>query len=208
VEPGAVISVGFKWVGDKEVFVYDRGVYSHNAMLQAVYENFTQAEAVVTYNGDAFDIPWLNGQWLQHGFDPPPPVNSIDLIKTIRKLKLASNKLAYVGPLISNTYKVKHEGFELWKKVLDGDEKAWATMRKYNAKDVKVTEKLYLDIRPWIKNHPYLGEPGTNQDWECPKCGHNKGQHRGYRRTATTVTERMKCNRCGGWSKGKQRRIK
>lgn len=208
VKRGGIISVGFKWVGDKAVHQYDTHEYPKETMLAAVYEAYCEADAVVTYNGDSFDIPWLHGEWLRAGFPPPPPVNSIDLIKTTRKLRLASNRLEYAAPEISGTYKVKHEGFDLWKSCMAGDDKAWKRMRRYNIGDVKVTERYYLDIRPWIKNHPYLGEPkGTKGDWECPKCGHTKGQKRGYRRTATTMTERMCCNKCGGWSKGKTRRV-
>ena len=29
-------------------------------------------------------------------------------------------------------------------------------MEEYNIQDVQLTEALYLEMRPWIKNHPNL----------------------------------------------------
>jgi hypothetical protein len=38
-------------------------------------------------------------------------------------------------------------------------------MRKYNPKDVKGTEDVYLKLRPWIEGHPNLAI--YNDDGRC-----------------------------------------
>ena len=211
-ERGRVISIAWMYIGDKKVHQVDESKDSRSKMLEETHKAMSEADAIVTWNGDRFDIPRLMGEFLQAGLPPPPPVTSIDLIKTVRKLGLPSSKLSYVGPVLLGDYKVKHEGFSLWLKCMNEQHaeylSAWKKMRRYNVGDVKLTASLYGVLKPWIKNHPYLGEhKGTKGEFECPRCGETENyQHRGYRRTATTTTERIRCGSCGGWSKGKQRR--
>lgn len=212
-ERGRVISAAYQWVGDRKVHQVDESKDGRAAMFAELYKALSEADAVVTWNGDRFDLPRIYGELLQLGYTPPPPVASIDLIKTVRKLGLPSSKLSYVGPVLIGDYKVKHEGFELWLKCMNdrhvGHLDAWRRMRKYNIGDVKLTTALFEVLKPWVKNFPYLGEKkGTKGSFECPRCGETENyQHRGYRRTSTTTTERIRCGSCGGWSNGKQRRI-
>jgi hypothetical protein len=46
--------------------------------------------------------------------------------------------------------KREHEGFALWLKCEAGDAKAWKAMRQYNIQDVRLTEKLFEEYRPWL----------------------------------------------------------
>jgi len=169
-------------------------------MIRAAHELLSEADAVVTYNGDKFDLPKLNGEFVLDGLPPVPPVTSIDVIKTIRKMGFLMTRLAFIGPLLRVGEKVKHEGFDLWAKVIDGDPKAQERMRKYNIKDVVLLEKLYLKIRPFIKNHPHLGKEAR----ECGACGSNNVHSRGYRRTKYFKIQRLQCQSCGGWQDGKR----
>jgi hypothetical protein len=154
----------------------------------------------VTYNGDAFDLRKLMGEFIMTGLGPTPPLTSIDLLKSVRKLGLQSGKLAYVGPLLGLGGKVKHEGFELWTKVMAGDKAAQKRMTTYCKGDVTLTEKLYLKLKPFIRNHPHLGLVKA----DCGACGSNETQNRGYRRTKYFKIQRLQCNKCGSWSDGKR----
>ena len=44
-------------------------------------------------------------------------------------------------------------------------------MLAYNIKDVEILEKVYLKLRPWIKNHPNISLYLENEDETCPHCG-------------------------------------
>ena len=203
VTPGGLICWAAKWLDEKEVFFYSEWTHSKTEMLGAIHKLLDEADAVVTYNGDKFDLPILQGEFVTNGFKPHAPITSIDAVKTVRKFRFFMSKLAFVGPLLKAGAKMKHEGFDLWKSVMDGDPKAQAKMEKYNVQDVHVLEKLYIRIRPFIHNHPHLGETKT----ECGACGSSHVQLRGWRRTKAYKIRRTQCQDCGSWSDGTKVKI-
>ena len=206
IEPGRVIMVGVQWLEDdlpSKATVFTEWEYGHADMIRIVHDLISQADAVVHFNGDKFDLPILTGEFALLGLAPPPPLTSIDVLKTVKKFGLFMNRLAYVGPLFNVGEKIKHEGFDLWRSVLAGDPKARKRMEKYCAGDVTLTTKLYLRIRPYIKNHPHLGEHKA----ECGACGSNHVQFRGYRRTKTFKIRRIQCQGCGSWSDGTRTKV-
>jgi RNase_H superfamily len=203
LEPGGMICFAAKFVDDPEVHFYSEWTHGHAEMVRKAHELISEADAVVTYNGDKFDLPKLQGEFLLDGLAPPPPVTSIDVIKHIRKMGFLLNRLAFIGPLLRVGQKVKHEGFELWANVLKGDEKAQKKMEKYNIQDVVLLEKLYKKILPYIKNHPHLGKEARG----CGACGSNKVQSRGHRRTKYFRIQRLQCTSCGSWQDGTREKV-
>ncbi len=204
IEPGYIICVGAQWVGSQKSMFYSEWEHGRLPMLQAVHALLSEADAIVTYNGDRFDIAKLNGEFFLFKLPPVPPLTSIDLYKTIKKLGFASGKLAFIGPFLELGSKTTTPGFILWKKVIDGNANAQAKMKKYCLQDVKLTAKLYLRLRPYIKTHPYLSS--TKSD-ECGACGGKHLQSRGYRRTKTFRIQRIQCQSCGSWQDGKREKM-
>lgn len=205
VEPGRVICWAAKWVGKPGVMYMDeRG--GAKPMFEGIHALLCEADAVVTYNGDHFDLCKLDGAFVEHDIPPSPPPTSIDLYKTIKKLGYLSGKLAFVGPFLHIGEKVKHEGFGLWKACMAGDEAAWKRMRRYNRQDVVLLEGLYERLRPYIRNHPHLGLGGLSKE-ECPACGSLSTQSRGVRRTRSFLIKRMQCLSCGGWFQGERQKV-
>lgn len=204
VEVSRIICVAATWVGeDKAYFFADWLPGGRTAMLAGIYNMMAEADAVITYNGDKFDLTKLRGEFLLEGFPPLPPLTSIDLYKTVKKLGFQSGKLEFIGPFLGLGDKVKHEGFSLWTKVMEGDKAAQERMQNYCIGDVILTVKLYLLIRPYITNHPHMGEEAR----ACGACGSNKVQSRGYRRTKTFKIQRLQCTSCGSWQDGKRSKV-
>lgn len=193
-----------KWLGSNEKIFFSEWEHGHQIMVEAAHALLMEADAVVTFNGDRFDLPKLTGEFVLAGLEPVPPLTSIDTIKTVKKFGLFMNRLAYIGPLLKVGKKIKHEGFELWTSVMNGDAKAQARMKKYCIQDVVLTEKLYLKIRPFIRNHPHLG---NTKSTACGACGSHKVQSRGYRRTKTFRIQRLHCQDCGSWHDGRREKI-
>lgn len=204
IDSGGIICVGAKWLGEKETYLFSDWEHGHVDMLAAIHEMLSYADAVITYNGDRFDLPKLQGEFLMAGLGPTPPCTSIDVIKAVRKFGFFMNKLAFIGPLLAQGSKVETGGFKLWTDVMEGDPKAQARMAKYCKQDVVLLEKLYLKVRPFIRNHPHLGSVGGQQ---CGACGSTHLQKRGPRRTKMYKIQRLQCQTCGSWSDGVRKKI-
>jgi len=205
VAPSAPICFAAKFLGEKEVHFHSDWTDGHKGMIEAAHRLISEADAVVSYNGDSFDLRKLMGEFLLAGLTPPPPTTSIDLLKAVRKLGFQSNKLAYIGPLLQIGKKVANEGFSLWVKVIEGDAKAQKRMEKYNIGDIHLTEQLYKRIVPFISNHPVLGE--RTDKLACGACGSTKIQSRGCRRTRSFKIQRLHCQSCGSWHDGKRTKV-
>jgi hypothetical protein len=199
LKDGGTICVGVKWKGQKNATVYSDWEHGHQEMLEAVHALLSEADAVATYNGAAFDLPKLQGEFLMAGMMPAPPLTQIDIYKAVRKLGFISNKLDYIAPKLGVGGKVKHEGLELWLRVMDGDAGAQKRMARYCAGDVKLTERVYDRVLPFILNHPHMG---FTHQLSCGACGSTRTQSRGFRRTKASIIQRYQCQACGSWQDG------
>jgi hypothetical protein len=201
---GGLLCVGAKWLGQKETFLFSEWEHGHKEMLQLIHELMSTADAIITYNGDRYDLPKLYGEFLLYDLPPCPPCTSIDVIKAVKKFGYFMNRLAFIGPFLGIGGKMEHEGMALWTKVMDGDENAQKRMAKYCIQDVKLLEKLYLKVRAHIKTHPHMGRTGAEQ---CPSCGSSHAQSRGSRRTRAYKIQRLNCVSCGHWFDGTRSKI-
>jgi hypothetical protein len=198
---GGTICVGLKFKGERKVTVLSEWEHGYSTMIAETHRLISEADAVASYNGISFDMPKLMGCFLLEGLTPPPPPTQIDIYKAVRKLGFICNKLDYIAPLLGLGAKVKHEGLELWLKVMDGCPKAQARMAKYCAGDVRLTEAVYDRVLPYIANHPHLGDAQRDS---CGACGSSRLQSRGVRRTKANFIARQQCQACGSWQDGKR----
>lgn len=204
IEHGGMLCVGFKWFDEKQVTVLSDWRDGHANMVKGIHSAMSEADAIVTYNGDKYDLRKLDGEFLLAGLAPIPPVTSIDVIKTVKKMGYFMNRLGFIGPFLGLGNKIENGGFELWKHVEAGEEKAYRKMERYCKRDVTLLEKLYKKVRPYIRNHPHLGKFKA----ACGACGSNHVQSRGYRRTKGFRIQRIQCQSCGSWQDGKREGIK
>lgn len=202
VEHGGMMCFAAKWLGKSEVEFYSDHHDGKQKMLEEAHRLLSEADVVVTYNGDRFDVKRLNNEFLLVGMSPPKPYKSIDLIKTNKqRFDLPSRKLDYLVQQTGVGAKVKHQGFDLWVDCMKGDAKAWATMKRYNIGDVKITEKAYLHLLPWLTNAVHLGML-TASEHSCPYCGGKKLVRDGHHHTNATSYRLYRCSNCKGWVRG------
>lgn len=192
-----LLCAAWKWQDDSRI-QFERGP-KYGGLLDPIYEAIDMADAVVTWNGDKFDIPHLNREFLQRGYGPPKPFHSIDLLKTCRKtFMFPSNKLDYIASLLLGSGKTPHTGHQLWVDCMRGDAGAWELMEKYNRRDVWLTEQLYPIFKPWIKLHPNLRLVDSHEG--CPRCGTLRiPQKRGLRSTSISTYQQYQCQDCKSW---------
>ena len=203
IDPGGLLCFSWHWIGDKEFGFMSEWTDGKQAMAVKLRELLDEADGVITYNGNKYDLPKIRGHLMLEGLPPFAPPTSIDLIKTVKSLGFVMNRLAYIAPLLGVGQKMKHEGFQLWRSVLEGDHKAQARMQRYCIQDVRVTARLYKHVLPFITDHPHLGDNKS----ACGACGSDKIQLRGFRRTKYFKVQRLQCQDCGAWSTGKRTKV-
>lgn len=199
VTPVRILCVAYKWLGDSPA-VFSEWEHGQEGMLKGTFDLMSEADVIVHYNGDNFDIRHLQWQFARQGMVRPLPYKSIDLLKVVRRnFNPMSKKLDFVAQQLGIGKKVKHTGFELWQQVLEGDAKAQALMSRYAQGDVTLTEKLYLRLLPWLPNGVNLPLLAGN-DSGCPNCGSPKLKSEGDS-TFTALTEYAlySCVGCGSW---------
>jgi hypothetical protein len=212
VKPTEIICFSAKWLGGKMQFCssYDYSLEkiteeSKHNMVAVLWTLLDQADAIIHYNGQSFDIPHINREFLQQDMTPPSPYAQIDLYRTVRsRFRHASNKLDWVAQELGIGSKTTHEGFGLWERCLQGDPLAWARMERYNRQDVKLTEALYRRLLPWITNHPALNLI-TGTEHSCPVCSSLDLTKRGLAHTKTSTFQQWQCNECGSYSRSGKR---
>lgn len=198
-KPSRIICVASKWLGERAQVTteWDDGPVG---MLTHTHGLMSEADVIVHYNGDDFDIRHLQWAFAQIGLPRPKPYKSIDLLKVVRRnFNPMSKKLDYVAQQLGVGAKVKHSGFELWQQVEAGDEKARAKMVRYAKGDVVLEEKLYLRLLPWLPagvNLPLI----AGNDSGCPNCGNPKMRSEGDSVfTALTEYALYSCTGCKSW---------
>lgn len=201
-EAGYTLCWAAKWVGKKEMMFSSSFNDNVEKMLLAIHALLEEADAVIHYNGNRFDIPTLNQEFLKAGMKPPKSPINIDLLLTARRrFRLPSNKLSYVAEYLGVGEKVSHKGMQLWRDCMAGDRNAWKTMERYNKQDVTLLEAVYEKLLPWIPNHPNHALFTDKDVPVCPNCGSFHLQRRGFYHTKTLSYQRFQCQSCGAWSR-------
>lgn len=204
-----LLSYAAKWLGEKSIQYQDQSavpnIEDDRGMLIGLHELLDEADIVVAHNARRFDVPKINARFITSGFAPPSPYKVHDTLEIAKKnFKFTSNRLEFLTNTLCTEKKRTHAkfpGFELWKQCLLGNPAAWKEMKRYNIKDVRSLEELYLKLRAWDPRAPQLGVY-TDDAHVCPKCGSGSVQKRGMHFTQVGVYQRYQCTDCGGWSRG------
>lgn len=199
--PARMLSFAAKWHDQRKIIYYSEFHDGRKAMLDAIWDLMDQANVIVTYNGNGFDLKWLAGEFVREGYTPPSPYKSVDLYRTVRTLYgFTHNRLGVVCRALGLGGKVETGGFDLWARCLGGDEKAWRLERKYNQQDVVLTELLLDRLGPWVKGWPHMGL-WSGDERCCFRCGGTDLAHKGWHETAVSRYARLQCQECGAWNR-------
>lgn len=197
-KPVTILSWAAKWVDEEHTFFDSVHRNTREGMLENLWKLLDEAEVVVGWNSNRFDLRHINAEFLEMGFGPPSPYRKVDLQQHLRRqMKFMSNKLDYVAQILGLGRKLEHEGLGLWIKCLAGNKQAWATMEEYNIHDVELTEQVFHKVRAWL---PYTVNQSIEGGHCCPECGNVDLQARGVRRTLTRLYDRWWCSACDTWS--------
>ena len=158
---------------------------------------------MVAHNAVKFDCRRLNTRFIANGMTPPSPYRVVDTLKQAKNVFFfTSNRLNDLGQFFNLGKKVDTGGFELWKNCMKGDKVAWDKMMRYCKQDVRLLERVYKKLLPFMKNHPNIGV--YSEEASCTRCGSKQIVHRGYAYTNSGQFKRYVCKSCGGWGRYRQ----
>ncbi|SCB52746.1 RNase_H superfamily protein [Bradyrhizobium yuanmingense] len=207
-----ILMFSYKWAHEKQVKTvclpdfprYKRSKHDDKDLCRDLHSLLDEADLVCAHNGDAFDIKKINSRLIVNGFQPPSPYKTIDTLKIARRVfKFDSNKLDNIGRYLGEGRKIPNTGAALWRGCVEGDLKAWATMRRYGKQDTALLANAYERLKCWAPNHPNLNLYKAYQDRVgCPTCGSTNTQRRGVAVKKAYKYYRFQCNDCGSWFEG------
>jgi uncharacterized protein YprB with RNaseH-like and TPR domain len=204
-----MLSFAYKWKGEDKVHFHGLPNYKtfkknkedDSELLEDLAALMDEADILIAHNGDRFDIRKARARFLMQGLKPPSPSKSIDTLKEARKIgNFDSNRLNDLAIAFGIGKKLPHTGFDLWKRAMDGDRKAWKTMKEYNIRDVILLEKVYEKLKPYMTSHPDLRI--YDDAIGCPTCRSMKIERRGFSVSRKRKYRKYHCNNCGSWFQG------
>lgn len=207
----AALSIAAKWLGDDNVWYEDtRGkatIRDDKDMIAKLCALLDEADIVVGQNVKKFDLRKIRARAMMHGLPPFREPLVQDTMLMARSVgSFTSNKLEYLSKNLTDAPKSAHAkfpGFELWLGVMQGNQEAWEEMREYNIQDVIATEKLYLALRPWVRQHPNVAHYYNDDQRRCPRCGSVNLHNNGTTFRGVSEYHAYTCADCGGHSRSR-----
>lgn len=165
-------------------------------ITEELWHMLDKADIVIAHNGFSFDVKKANARFLKHNLPKPGYFKILDTLKVAKKeFNLTSYKLDFICSYLGLNRKKDTGGFQLWVDCCKGDKKALDKMSRYCNNDVKILEEVYLELRPYIDNHPNL-ELYQEEEGACPNCGSHNYIEKGTYKTQKRVYTSYRCE-CG-----------
>nr|DAX93559.1 MAG TPA: DNA polymerase B [Caudoviricetes sp.] len=203
----SIMSISWRWYGENitkheslATIPRKKGTSANLALVKLIHSLFNEADIVVAHNANRFDNKVATASFLRYNLAPPSPYKTVDTLAVARNVaRFNSNSLNSLGELFGLGSKTKITHGDLWYDCLTGSGKAWKQLKEYNNQDVDLLYAIYERLRPYIKNHPNLGDI-TQVDGVCPKCGSSNLERRGFNMRRNGKVQRYQCRNCGGWT--------
>ena len=204
-----MISWSAKWLGANntysDVLTSEEIIKEDDSrIIKGLWNLLNDAEIVIAHNGDSFDLPKIRSRFAMHGLPPTTFYHQIDTKKIAAKeFGFSSNKLDALAKNFGIGQKI-HTEFELWSECMKGNPEALENMRVYNVHDVEILEKVYLKLRPYIKNHPNVTLYSDGNPNRCPSCGGEHLYKEDFYYTSVGKFQVFRCQDCGALSRSRK----
>jgi hypothetical protein len=204
-----VVSWSAKWLNEDGV-MYDvltpreARRKADKRVVEGLWDLFNEADVIMAHNALGFDVKKMNTRFVTHGIRPPSPSIIIDTLKAANEVfDFTSSKLQWLGKVLAHDEKIKTD-YDLWIRCYAGDQDALTEMSTYNQQDVLLLEKVFLQMRPFLKGLPNYGLYSPEGTMICPACGSKRVVREGYQYTSTLRYPRFHCLDCGAWRRAKK----
>jgi len=216
IQPWVILCACWKVHGENKVHTlklnqyagYSKDHMDDYQLCKDLRDVLKDVDILVAHNGDKFDLKMFNARLMYHGLEPISHyIQTIDTLKEFRKVGRApSSSLDFLGRYFGVGRKI-HTDKYLWLDAIEDEGttasrgRALDKMGKYCVQDVNLLQKVYKKMLPYIKTHPNLASPHTEN---CPKCNSSNIYKNGVRRNKGGVLrQEYRCNNCGSYFRGR-----
>jgi predicted PolB exonuclease-like 3'-5' exonuclease len=209
IEYEQILSVAWKWYGDKSVQVkgqddfkgYKGGILNDKELIKFFAPILDSADIIVAHNGDRFDLTVFNTRLLHHGFNPVSDNKSFDTKKLAKnKFHFPSNKLDDIADFLEIGRKVPHTGKNMWFGCEKGIKEDWRLMKKYNKQDVVLEDLVVKRIIPFMKQvNDYIKARSSGYNCPNPLCLSERITISKTRKVAGGYKQQYQCQDCGSY---------
>lgn len=160
------------WYGQKKPIFHAAWDGGADAMYEAAFALYDEADIVITYNGVGFDNKHFMSGWTELGMGRPSPWKDIDLLKVVRaQLGWESKTLDSVCRRLKIEAKFGKYSVETARAAMAGDVAKQRELKKYNVADTRITGNVYAHLLPLVKSHPHVAPTIGLERPTCPRCG-------------------------------------
>lgn len=208
IDESRTICWAAKWFGKPKVEFAAEWKQGEEYVIDRMWELLDEADVVVGFNSNKFDIKKVNTSFIENGMAPPSPYKKIDLLLQARKhFGWSANRLKNILTRLGLTPKLEdNANMKLWMDVYWGEKEAQKRMQEYNIQDTLSTEELYEHMLGWIQPHPNWGLWMDDMHGSpiCPNCGSDHIHKRGFETTKVRKYQRYQCQSCGAYHRGRK----
>ena len=177
-------------------------------IIESLWKLLEDADIVITHNGRNFDIPMFWTRLIDNKISPPKKFQNVDTYKVAKQVfKFEYNSLDALGERFGIGKKLDMSFLD-WKNCLQPSDtesnKALKHMLEYCKKDIApLLEDVYLEMLPYIPNHPNLGLWSYNSNDVCRNCESSDIVWDGkLYATPKGIWDSWRCNSCGAVGRG------
>lgn len=156
-----VTTVSWKWLGNDGVKTELMSGVGNKTLLSKFRPVYESAQIVVGHNIRSHDLPILNAAYLENGFDPLPPILTIDTYGDLLRYKDIPKSLEYLCELLECPFPKFHMTQHSWRQANRLHPDGLRLTRQRCEIDVRASEWCYLELikRGWLVKPPKRWTP-------------------------------------------------
>ncbi len=192
-------------VGQDDFKGYKNGTFNDYEIVKYFAEESSKADFVVAQNGDAFDIKVLNSRIAFYGLPAIPDVKTFDTKKlTKNSFYLPSYSLKNLAEYFGiKQNKLDIRLVEVEDRCEQGDESAWAELKRYGKRDSVVLREVFKKILPYVKLSNQQKVFSSNLVCDNPLCLSTHLTKSKKRRVTGGYRQQYQCQACGKYKTDK-----
>ena len=130
---------------------YKKNLCNDKPLVLDIVKEMSKYDVLVHYNGDMFDLPFIDTRLAVHGEKRSPLVHSVDMLPIVkRKLRLHSNRLDAVATALELTNQKTKLQPMVWARASHGSKPDLDYIMEHCEADVLVLEEVFRRLKSYV----------------------------------------------------------